>query len=284
MRFSKYEATGNDFIMLDGLNGEPSLDPGKVRWLCDRHSGVGADGVIVLLPGRAADMRMRIFNADGSEAEMCGNGLRALALFALDEGMLGGDDGRSLTVETAVGPRTVTPAGKRAGAAAFTVDMGVPAYERSAIPMEGPPDEKAVGVDIEVDDTLVMPATCVSMGNPHCVFFVDDMDAYPVQTIGPAVEVNPLFPNRTNVEFARVIDASHLEVRVWERGVGETLACGTGACAAVVAATLDGLVAGKVTVSLPGGDLEIVWDGGVRMTGPARRVFIGETAGERGMA
>jgi diaminopimelate epimerase len=280
MEFSKYEATGNDFIMVDGLSSRPpELSPEEIGRLCDRHTGVGADGVIFLLPSETADARMRIFNVDGSEAEMCGNGLRALALFMEERGLIEGPAKEgALSVETAAGARQVTGAGAGKAGRLFTVDMGTPAYTRASVPMSGPPDEAAIGVTVHIDESLDMVATCVSMGNPHCVFFIDDIYDFPVETVGPAVEANELFPSKTNVEFVRVVDASRLAARVWERGVGETMACGTGACAAAVAARLNGLAGDLVTVWLAGGELEVKWDGNLLMTGPARRVFDGRTA------
>ena len=274
MEFSKYEATANDFIMLDCMSGEPHLDAENVRALCDRHKAVGADGVILLLPSNKADFAMRVLNADGSEAEMCGNGIRAFFLFALD---MGATHSEEITVETGAG--TITVWKKPAfggGGDFFTVNMGVPVWTRADIPISGEGD--AIGVPIDIGGGTTVIATCVSMGNPHCVIFVDSVSDYPVLDVGPIVENHPLFPQRTNVEFVRVVDKEHLEVRVWERGVGETMACGTGACASMVAAKLNGKTAGRGTVSLPGGELDIEWlDDGVRLSGPARHVFDGKT-------
>jgi diaminopimelate epimerase len=274
MEFSKYEATANDFIMLDCMSGRPRLSGDNVRALCDRRRGVGADGVILLLPSNNADVAMRVMNADGSEAEMCGNGIRALFLFALDRGAV---DTAEITVETAAGIKKVSRGPSIAGREeSFTVNMGTPAWSRADIPMSGEGD--AIGVPVELGDGATLRATCVSMGNPHCVVFVDGVSGFPVEELGPQVEGHPLFPQRTNVEFVRVLDKEHLEVRVWERGVGETMACGTGACASLVAAKLNGRSAGKGTVRLPGGELDIQWlDDGVRLGGPARHVFDGKT-------
>ncbi len=272
MEFSKYEATANDFIMLDRTSGGPVPPADVVRALCDRHTGVGADGVILMLPSKSADLAMRIFNADGSEAQMCGNGARALFRFALDRGAASGE---SLLLETAAGLKTVTVAGGARGRGLFTVEMGAPSWMREDIPVSGTGD--AVGIALEFPDRS-FTATCVSMGNPHCVLFVDDVDAYPVREVGPLVENHEMFPERTNVEFVQVVDPVRLRARVWERGVGETMACGTGACASVVAASLNELTGKKVSVSLPGGDLGVEWnESGVLLTGPARRVFEGET-------
>jgi diaminopimelate epimerase len=274
MEFSKYEATANDFIMLDCMSAQPHLTTQSILDLCDRRTGVGADGVILLLPSVRADFAMRILNADGSEAEMCGNGIRALFLFALDKGATGAD---RITVETPAGVKTVwqdTISSEHGGF--FTVDMGIPAWTRAAIPMSG--EGEAIGVSVDLGEGSVFEATCVSMGNPHCVIFVDGVSEFPVPEVGPRVENHPLFPQRTNVEFVQVVDGEHLQVRVWERGVGETMACGTGACASVVAAKLNDKITGKGTVSLPGGELQIDWlEDGVRLSGPARHIFDGKT-------
>lgn len=279
MEFFKYEAAGNDFIILDGSSAPSSPAPETVRRLCDRHTGVGADGVILLLPSTTADLRMRIINADGGDAQMCGNGLRALVLFAYDAGFLPGgpEQDREVSVETASGIRVVTFVGVSTGSSRFKVDMGEPSWTRGSIPIEGSPTQPAVGIPLSVDGSTELSVTCISMGNPHCVLFVDDVAGYPVTFVGPAIENNPFFPQRTNVEFVQVADEERLLVRVWERGVGETLACGTGACAALVATRLNGLTGPSARVSLPGGVLDIQWDGSVFMTGPARRVFTGRT-------
>src|SRR5450756_1285461 len=272
MEFAKYEATGNDFIMIDGLSGEQELSGGLVRMLCDRRKGVGADGIIVALPSAVSDLRMRIFNADGSEAEMCGNGIRALFLFALDSGIL---EGRAINIETCAGEKSIKSSGVCGDETVFTVDMGEPAYLRADIPMDGPPDAEAIGVEIPLDGQA-LEATCISMGNPHCVLFVENAAEYPVGRIGQQVENHILFPQRTNVEFVEVRDREHLIVRVWERGVGETLACGTGACAALVASKLNKKCGDGATVIVPGGLLQVGWeDGPVLLTGSARHVYDG---------
>lgn len=273
MEFSKYEATGNDFIMLDCFSGEFRLTADDVRSLCDRHRGVGADGVIAMLSSESADLKMRIFNADGSEAQMCGNGARALFRFARERVAV---PGSRLVIETAAGPRTVTAVTGEDGSELFTVEMGTPSWRCSEIPMAG--DGDAIRVPIDVGDGVERRATCVSMGNPHCVLFVPDVHRFQVSEVGPRVEAYGLFPERANVEFVTVQEDSRLSVRVWERGVGETMACGTGACAAVVAANLEGRCGREAVVALPGGDLKVEWsDPGVTLTGPARHVFDGRT-------
>ena len=273
MDFSKYEATANDFIMVDCTSGELHLSPEKVRALCDRRRGVGADGIIVMLPSEHADLAMRIFNADGTEAQMCGNGVRALLLYARDRRAIAGS---RATIETVAGIKAVHEVPGGDGIRLFTVDMGAPAWMRPDVPMAG--EGEAIDVTVDLADGTVLTATCVSMGNPHCVVFVDEVSRFPVERFGPLVENHPLFPEKTNVEFARAIKDSYLEVRVWERGVGETMACGTGACASVVAASLTGRTGKRATVRLSGGDLVVDWmEDGVRLTGPARRVFEGKT-------
>lgn len=272
MEFSKYEATGNDFVMIDGLSRARELSGDLIRKLCDRRRGIGADGVIVMLPSEVSDLRMRIFNADGNEAEMCGNGIRSLFLFALDRGVM---DGREIRVETRAGEKSVEFGGVCGDEAVFTVDMGRPAYRYGDIPMDGPPDAEAIGVEIPLDDQVI-EATCVSMGNPHCVVFVENAAEYPVVRIGPQVESHVLFPERTNVEFVEVRDREPLIVRVWERGVGETPACGTGACASLVASKLNKKCGDRATVIVPGGPMEVRWEEGpVFLTGPARHVYDG---------
>lgn len=272
MDFSKYEAAGNDFLIVDGREGSFELTEGLVRALCERRTGVGADGVIAMLPSITADLRMRIFNANGSEAEMCGNGIRALCLHALEKGAATGD---SVTFETAAGKRLVSVVEAGRGAGRFKVDMGPPQLERGDIPMKGPSDSYAVGEEIEVESG-VLKATCLSMGNPHCVFFVENLHDYPVSLTGGQVEKSRMFPKRTNVEFVEVLSPRSLAMRVWERGVGETAGCGTGACAAVVAASLNGLAERSARVSMAGGELEVEWtERTVTLAGPARRVFEG---------
>ena len=275
MEFSKYEASANDFIMLDRTSGGPLTSADEAVSLCARRTGVGADGVIEALPSAACDLRMRILNADGSEAEMCGNGVRALFLFALDRGITAAAE---ITVETLAGTRLVRVAGVPSERL-FSVEMGEPAWTRGDVPVEGPAGEEAIDVEVPVD-SKVLRATCVSMGNPHCVVFVEDVASFPMEGTGRAIESHPMFPQKTNVEFARADAADRLVARVWERGVGETMACGTGACAVLVAASLKGLTGRSATVTLPGGPLQVEWrEGQVVLTGPARHVFDGKTVG-----
>jgi diaminopimelate epimerase len=274
MRFAKYQGIGNDFVMLADPRDEVELTPRLVRALSDRHFGIGADGVIRVAPGvDGADLSMDYVNSDGSIGEMCGNGIRCLALFAREEGMT---DATHMQVATPAGLMTID-VGENGR---VRVDMGAPIFDPAGIPIrwEGP---EALHAKLEVEGEVV-EATCLSMGNPHAVLFVDDPERAPVATLGPRLETHEAFPNRANVEFVRVVSPTRVEMRVWERGVGETLACGTGACAAAVASRLIGGAEAEMVVALPGGELEIEWEGSldddrpVFMTGPAVRSFGGE--------
>jgi len=267
---------GNDFIVVDGTTENIIEDdlPELSKRICDRHFGVGGDGLIIVLHSNVADFRMRIFNPDGSEAEMCGNGVRVFAKYIYDRKM---HKDVAMTVETLAGIKTLEINATGDKAKTVRVDMGEPRLLRFEIPMRGKPDVKVIGEPLRVAGKRI-EITCVSMGNPHCVVFVDDVDHYPVGKMGPLIENHPKFPARTNVEFVEVINPSEMRVRTWERGVGETLACGTGACASVVAGSLNGKTLRKVTVHLRGGDLNIEWADNNRllMTGPAEEVFEGK--------
>ncbi len=273
MEFAKYQGTGNDFVMIADLEDRVRLRAGAVRAICDRRFGVGADGVIRLAPGSdGGQFFMDHVNADGTTSEMCGNGIRCLAIFARD---IGATSERQLKVATRSGLKVVTVASDDL----VTVDMGAPVFDPSLIPVAAP-DADLLHLDLEVDSQSLEIA-CLSMGNPHAVLFVDDPDAAPVATLGRRIETHRLFPNKTNVEFATVRGPGSIDMRVWERGVGETLACGTGACAVAVAARLRQGTDEVVTVALPGGDLRISWAGApdreapVYMTGPASKTFDG---------
>jgi len=269
LRFTKMHGLGNDMIVIDSLGGGFVPTPGQARFLCDRRRGVGADQILVLLPSNKADFIMRIFNADGSEVEMCGNGIRCLALYIRDRGLSAKNP---LAIETLAGIIRPEIVGKL-----VRVDMGKPVFDPAKVPVKIRGQRKVKDTVLRVDDdTFRMSA--VSMGNPHCVIPVDDVDAVPLSTIGPRIEHHPWFPKRTNVEFVEAISRTRLKVRVWERGAGATLACGTGACAAAVGMMDLGKAGRKVTATLPGGDLEIRWDrktNHVWMTGPAVEVFNG---------
>lgn len=288
IEFAKYQGLGNDFILIDNRHSsEPVLTPEQAVSMCDRHFGIGADGVIFALPGQnGTDYTMRIFNSDGSEPEMCGNGIRCLAKFIADleaaeihppQPPLGKGGSKSKTeyrIHTLAG--VISPELRSDGQ--VKVDMGLPRLMAAEIPTTlAAPDAKAIDVPIEVADKS-WSVTCVSMGNPHCITFVDDVSAVALETVGPQFEHHPAFPQRTNTEFIQVIRRDYVKMRVWERGAGVTLACGTGACAAVVAGVLVGKCDRTTTVELPGGLLEIEWaevSGRIYMTGPAQRVFTG---------
>jgi diaminopimelate epimerase len=275
MKFAKLQATGNDFIFIDA-DEEHNWSP-LAKAMCHRHFGISADGLIVLLPSQVADLRMRLYNPDGSEAEACGNGLRCLARYAIDRGLV---DARELSVETLGGIRKVRFHGNL-----IQVDMGKPKFRADEIPMLIEEE-----LDIILDYPIIVQGkklllTCLSMGNPHAVCFLDEPIAnFPLAELGPVVEKHPLFPDRINFEVANVLSQKpteklqKIEARVWERGVGETLSCGTGACAVAVAARLHDRVAGDVDIILPGGVLTVDWDGvgEVMLSGPAEMVFQGE--------
>ncbi len=275
--FVKMHGCGNDYIYVDCRERVVEDPAALARRLSDRHFGVGADGLILILPSERADFRMRIFNADGSEAEMCGNGIRCFAKYLYDRRLIASEQ---TTIETGAGVLTVRIQARDGVARAVTVNMGTPRLERSEIPIEGPPGravDDELTIELPHEGNITLRYTAVSMGNPHCVIFVEGLDDYPVATHGPLIENHRLFPNRTNVEFVEVLGRNELKMRVWERGSGETLACGTGASASLVAAALNGKTDRRATVHLLGGDLEIEWadDGCVYLTGPAEEVFEG---------
>ncbi|MGQ9573129.1 MAG: diaminopimelate epimerase [Dehalococcoidia bacterium] len=276
MRFVKMHGSGNDFVVLRA-QGDVQDWSRLARAMCARHYGIGADGLILVLPSSRADVRMRMFNPDGSEAEMCGNGLRCVVKYAVEEG-LARPRGGELSVETAVGVLSARVFGEKGVVERVRVSMGAPRFAPQEIPVlvEAEPPLKDLSLDIGGQRLAV---TCVSMGNPHAVHFVDRPVAeFPLESVGPRVEHHPLFPQRVNFEVARVLSRERMEARVWERGAGITLACGSGACAAVVAARLHRLAGERVDITLPGGTLGIEWDGvgECYLEGPAQRVFEGE--------
>jgi len=272
LEFAKLQGLGNDYVYVDGIKGPlPSDLPELARRISDRHFGVGGDGLIAVVPGTRAPLRMRMWNADGSESQMCGNGLRGFAKYVYERGYV---DSEEFPVETLAGvlrPRVLLENGR---VKRVRVDMGPPRFERGALPMTGDPAGRCIDELLHVGGAEVR-ATCVSMGNPHCIIFTDDVANAPVTTLGSAIEHDPTFPERVNVSFVEVKSRSELVMRVWERGSGVTLACGTGACAAAVAAAVTGRAERKVTVHLPGGPLEIEWGDHVFMTGPTVEVFRG---------
>lgn len=277
-KFSKWQGCGNDFVLFDCLE-EPIADYSSLAVrLCDRHYGVGADGILIVEPSTVADFRMRIINADGSEAEMCGNGIRCFARYLYDNKLTTKDE---FTVETGAGilvPKIVKDNGVVTG---VRVDMGEPRLLGEEIPVLGHDGERVIGAPIEVAGTTYA-MTCVSMGNPHAVIFVDDAEKFPIEQLGTQFEHHELFPRKTNTEFVQVVDRSHVRMRVWERGAAITLACGTGSCATAVACVLNDKTDRRVEVTLDGGKLNIEWadNNHIFMTGAAELVFTGEL--ERG--
>lgn len=271
MKFWKMHGLGNDFIVVDNRNEKISdVEATELaRKLCERRFSVGADGLLLVSNSAVADVKMRIFNADGSEAEMCGNGIRCFAKYCYENSVVRKNE---LTVETLAGIKRAWLTVENDLVASVMVDMGAPVLERGKIPMLG--QGTCINEDLQVNGENYK-VTCLSVGNPHCVVFVDALDDFPVELVGPKIENNRLFPKKTNVEFAQVLNSKELKVRVWERGCGETLACGTGACAAVVAGNLLQKVGGKVTVHLLGGDLEVEYAERLFLSGPAVKVFEG---------
>ncbi len=272
MKFTKYSGLGNDFILVNGFKEKIQNPFSAAQKLCDRHLGIGADGLVLVLPSQTADVCMKIYNSDGSEAEMCGNASRCVPLFAIKEGLT---NQTTLTLETLAGPIKTEVKDLHLGL--VSVDMGIPRLLRGQIPMTGDPTDTAVDVPLEVGGA-VRYGTAVSMGNPHFVMFGPDVEHALVRELGPLIEKHPAFPSKTNVEFVSVLNPETLRMRVWERGAGITRACGTGACASVVAAVINGKTGRKVTVKLDGGDLYIDWpeQKNIFMTGPAEEIFDGE--------
>ena len=276
MKFTKMHGCGNDYIYVDGTKEilTPQEKPEVVRCLSDRHFGIGGDGVIFINPSKEADFEMEMYNMDGSRAEMCGNGIRCVAKFVYDKGLT---DKTSISVISCGKIKYLTLSIENGKVSTVRVNMGSPILKAKDIPVISDKEE-VIGDEIEVaGETYKM--TCVSMGNPHAVVFVDEVAGLPLEKIGPLFENHVRFPKRVNTEFVKILDENTVEMRVWERGTGETLACGTGACATVVACVLNGLTKEQVTVKLLGGNLQIQWDREsnlVYMTGPATTVFEGE--------
>ena len=275
MRFTKMHGLGNDYVFVNLFEGTVD-DPARLaREMSDRHFGVGADGLILIQPSEVADVGMRIFNADGSEAEMCGNGIRCLAKYAYERGLCHEEE---IAVETKAGVRTIRLVIEDGVPVGATVNMGRPRLRRSEIPMVGPDDERVVDEVLKVGDAT-LSVTCVSMGNPHCIVPVEKLDGFDWRSLGLQIENHEAFPERTNAHFVEVISPEEVRIATWERGSGETLACGTGASAVCVAMHLLGHTERKILAHLPGGDLELEWsesDNCVYMTGPAVEVFTGE--------
>jgi len=274
MKITKMQGLGNDYIYINGTEVTVADPPALARRISDRHFGAGSDGLVLILPSEEADFRMRMFNADGSEAEMCGNAARCVGKYIHDRGL---SDREEIRLMTGAGIKTLKLTVQDGETKLIRVDMGKPVLEASQIPVSLP-EGRVIDQPVEV---LGQPLriTCVSMGNPHAVIFVDDADHFDVHGIGAALETHPLFPRKTNVEFVTVRDRNHLRMRVWERGSGETMACGTGACASLVAAVLNGFCERKSVLELNGGPLTVMWDpetDHVYQEGPAEFVFDGE--------
>ncbi len=275
MKFTKMHGLGNDYVYVNCFE-EKITDPEKVsRYVSDRHFGIGADGLILILPSEKADFEMAMYNADGSRGEMCGNGIRCVGKYVYDYGLT---NKTQISIDTLAGVKYLDLTLEDGKVSRVKVDMGAPCLTAAEIPVTADSEQVIHAPLIVEDRTYEM--TAVSMGNPHCVIFLEeDVRKLDLETIGPLFENHPRFPRRINTEFVNVIDESTLRMRVWERGSGETLACGTGACATAVAAVLNGKSGHEVTVQLLGGELEIAWAGGdlpVYMTGPAVTVFDGE--------
>ncbi len=276
MKFTKMHGCGNDYIYVDGAKEQVRQEqkPEIVKRLSDRHFGIGGDGVIFINPSTEADFEMEMYNMDGSRAEMCGNGIRCVAKFVYDEGLT---DKTSISVISCGKIKYLDLFVEDGKVSTVKVNMGTPILKSADIPVISDADE-VIGERIEVEDKIY-EMTCVSMGNPHAVIFMDDVSSLSLEKIGPFFENHVRFPKRINTEFVKVLDEENVEMRVWERGTGETLACGTGACAVTVACVLNGLTKEQVTVKLLGGNLQIQWDREanlVYMTGPAVTVFKGE--------
>ncbi len=273
MRFTKMEGCGNDYIYINGWEEKVEHPEELAIAMSERHFGVGADGLVLILPSEKADFRMRMFNLDGSEGEMCGNAVRCIGKYVYERGMT---TKTTVTLETLGGIKVLQLHHKDGIVESVCVDMGEPILEAAKIPVVSD-KYPVVGEKLQILDKEFL-FTCVSMGNPHGVTFVSDVFSFPVEKYGKIAEIAPLFPKKANIEFVEVKNRSHLKMRVWERGSGETLACGTGSCASLVAAVCNGLCDRKVKMELLGGTLEIEWNEGdnhVYMTGPASFSFDG---------
>lgn len=274
MRFTKMHGLGNDYIYFNCMKECPDDPADLSKRLSDRHFGIGSDGLVLIMPSEVADFRMRMFNSDGSEAEMCGNASRCVGKYVYDNGLT---DKKALTLETLAGIKKLWLTVESGKVEYVRVDMGEPVLKPANIPVQST-KELFISEPVTIKDR-VFHVTCISMGNPHAVTYIDNVDGFPLEVYGPVMESHELYPRKINSEFVEVIDRKTLKMRVWERGAGETLACGTGACAVTVATVLNGLCDKKVTVKLLGGDLEVEWnenDNHVYMTGPAVKVFEGE--------
>ena len=273
MKFTKMQGIGNDYVYVNCFEEDIKAPSELSIAISDRHFGVGSDGLIMIMPSPIADARMRIFNADGSEAQMCGNGIRCVAKYLYEYGIKKSD---RMTIETAAGLKTIELTTVNGGVTQIKVEMGTPELLRNNIPMLGE-NKQVINEPLQVNDS-VLYVTCVSMGNPHCITFVDDVDSIILDVTGKAIENHELFPERINAHFVQQISTNKVKMRTWERGSGETLACGTGAVATGVACVLNNLTERVISTQLPGGELTVEWtdDNKTFMTGPAEIVFTGQ--------
>ncbi|MCU0823192.1 MAG: diaminopimelate epimerase [Leptospira sp.] len=275
LKFTKMEGIGNDYLYVDATKENIQLTTEQIQKLSDRNFGVGGDGVIFIRNSKLGEFQMDMYNADGSSSEMCGNGIRCVGKYIYDHGLT---KNKKPTIETGKGVLTLDlQTNSSETVQMITVDMGEPILKPNLIPIQWPGEDPVINQTIEVNGQKFQ-FTSVSMGNPHCVIYVDDADKFPVREIGPIIENHPLFPRRVNVEFVSIRGTDHLYQRTWERGTGETLACGTGACAVAVSSILNGKTGRSVRIDLRGGTLYVEWkeSGSVFMTGPAKEVFTGE--------
>ncbi len=274
IKFTKMQGLGNDYVYIDAINQKIENESSLAQIISNRHFGIGSDGLILICSSEIADFRMRMFNSDGSEAEMCGNGIRCVGKFVYDKGLT---NKTILRIETLAGVKELRLNLKEGKVDTVRVDMGEPILEAEKIPVVS--SEKMMqNLKLKIEK-IGFDFTCVSMGNPHAITFIENVENFEVEKYGSKIEVNERFPKKTNVEFIEIVNKEYIKMRVWERGAGETLACGTGACASVVAGIINNLIERKVTVELLGGILEIEWnkeDNHIYMTGPAVTVYEGE--------
>lgn len=274
IKFTKMQGLGNDYVYIDAINQKIENESSLAKFVSNRHFGIGSDGLILICKSDIADFKMRMFNSDGSEAEMCGNGIRCVGKFIYDKGLT---DKTIVKIETLAGIKTLVLNTKDGKVETARVDMGEPILEAEKIPVISK-EQPVKNLELEAENKK-FKFTCVSMGNPHAITIVENTKEFDVEKYGKILEVDKAFPKKANIEFAQIIDKENIKMRVWERGAGETLACGTGACATAVACNLNGLTGRKVNIELLGGTLNIEWnekDNHVYMTGPAVTVFDGE--------
>ncbi len=279
MKFVKMHGLGNDFILMEDLEEKFEFSVSAIKKICHRNFGVGADGLVLLQPSHQGDFRMRIFNHDGTEAEMCGNALRCVARYVYEKGLT---NRLEVNIQTMKGLNMAKIFLQDNRVSSIQINMGEPVLESMLIPAQGE-NRLILMEELVLEGGLTFKISALSMGNPHCVIFVEDCEKMPLEKIGPQLENHPLFPQKTNVEFVEILNEREIKMTVWERGAGVTLACGSGACASVVASVLNNLTQREVTVNLPGGQLEVFWDdkdNSLIMKGPAVEVFSGQISDE----